>query len=153
VSWIEVRLGRPATADDLSAGVLQASERGRRVTAGRERQAGARISEAAVEAAGWAREVDGLLLPVLAAPPWPIGEDVPDPALPGLVCSLANFSGQPAVAVPTVQGGLPVGVQIQGPVGSDEQLLDLVEGAWPLAPVPPPGSGSWAPADGAGEAR
>jgi Asp-tRNA(Asn)/Glu-tRNA(Gln) amidotransferase A subunit family amidase len=65
------------------------------------------------------------------------GVEAPATMLAGLICSLANFAGQPAVTIPTVQGAVPVGVQLQGPAWSDEALLDVVASGWPVAPSSP----------------
>jgi amidase len=137
VAWIEDRLGRRATAADLSAEVIEAAGRGRASGAAQVERARHRIREAALVAARWAGEVDALLLPILACPPWPIGQPPPDTMLAGLLSSLANFTGQPAVAVPTVQEGVPVGVQLQGRQSSDEQLLAILARCRPVAPASP----------------
>lgn len=139
VAWIEQRIGRAATDEDLSADILEAAARGRTLGQSEIESAREAIRAAAEEAAQWTRTLDALLLPILDVVPWPIGGPGPDGQLAGLLCSLANFSGQPSVAIPTVQRGLPVGVQLEGHHGSDEQLLDVVSAIRPTAPRPPNG--------------
>lgn len=136
VAWIERRIGRKPTNSDLSQDILDAATRGSRQTTSDLSGAQNRVRLAAQEAAGWTDEVDVLLLPILNVMPWPLGEPEPDGLLAGLVCSLANFTGQPSVAIPTVQGGLPVGVQLQGQSGRDEELLDLAAVVRSSAPAP-----------------
>ncbi len=97
----------------------------------------AAVGDAARAASAWTDRLDALLLPILDVPPWLNGTSGPDGALGGLFCSLANFSGQPSVAVPTVQNGLPVGVQLQAAVGRDLALLDLLQHIRPVAPRSP----------------
>ena len=137
VDWIETEIERPIAAGNLSPSVIEAAERGRRLHRSEVIGAWAALGEAARVAAGWAGGFDALLLPILDVPPWPIGTSGPDGRLAGLVCSLANFSGQPAVVVPTVRDGLPVGVQIQAPAGHDLALLDLLQSIRPVAPQSP----------------
>lgn len=136
VAWVESKVGRPLRDGDLSAPVLEAAGRGRSLDPTTIVRARTAVESAALAAARWADEFDALLLPVLDTPPWLIGSAEPDGLLAGLVCSLANFSGQPAVAVPTVQQGMPVGVQLQGTAASDESLLDLLGVIRPIAPRP-----------------
>lgn len=137
VSWIEKHLGRTAVVDDLSEVILEAAERGRSQSPDDVISARQRIDRAATEARRWVAEADALLLPILSVVPWRIGQSEPDGLLAGLVCSLANFSGQPSVAIPTIQNGVPVGVQLQGPQGSDETLLAIAAHVRPTSPTPP----------------
>ncbi|WP_306119416.1 MULTISPECIES: amidase [unclassified Roseitalea] len=79
---------------------------------------------------------DVILMPVLSGPPPAIGAFDPqatDPAarlaqMAALApnVSLANVAGLPALALPFgLDDGLPVGVQLLGPMGSDAALLGL----------------------------
>jgi Asp-tRNA(Asn)/Glu-tRNA(Gln) amidotransferase A subunit family amidase len=92
-------------------------------------------------------EVDVLVLPVASCGPSLVAEpdrvqidgqhrDLRTAVLPWTV--LANLGGWPACAVPIGRDtdGLPVGVQIVGPTGSDARVLDVAaELAVPLRPA------------------
>ncbi len=137
-NWIEAQLGRPATSADLSAEVLESAQRGRDIDATTWAESRQRVNDAAGAAArAWTSQADALLLPTFTVMPWPVGQPHPDGSLAGLICSLANFSGQPSAAIPTVQGGVPLGVQLQGSHGTDELLLDIVASVRSDAPTPP----------------
>ncbi|MFV0524801.1 MAG: amidase [Acidimicrobiales bacterium] len=136
VGWLESCLGRPATTDDVSPVLLEAAARGRDLDPAAAAGAEAAIAYAATRAARWTDRFDALLLPVLDQPAWPNGSPGSDGRLGGIVNSLANFSGQPSIVIPTVHGGLPVGVQLQGPVGADEALLAVANLVRPTAPRP-----------------
>lgn len=138
IDWIENRLGRPVTTADLSPVLVEEAERGRSLTLAAVDEARAEIQNAARTAArAWRARTDGLLLPILDRGPWPNGTPGSDGRLAGLVCSVANFAGQPAVVIPTVQKGLPVGVQLLGGAGNDEALLDLLQLIRPAVPASP----------------
>lgn len=137
VSWIEAEIERPLAVDEISTANLEAAERGRRLEPDVVAGALAALCEAAQVAASWADGFDALLLPILEVPPWPNGTAGPTGHLGGLVCSLANFSGQPSAVIPSVGHGLPIGVQLQAPLGHDEALLDVLEAVRPMAPASP----------------
>lgn len=101
----------------------------------------------------WADGWDLLLSPVGAEPPLPIGELIAKPGEPmaGLARAGAAFpytppfntSGQPAISVPThwTESGLPIGIQLVGAYGRDDQLLTVaaqLEQAMPWADRRPP---------------
>lgn len=81
-------------------------------------------------------QCDAILMPVLSGPPPMVGRfsmQAGDPeahfsameALAPNAC-IANVAGCPALVLPFgTEGGLPVGVQILGPIGSDRVLLQL----------------------------
>ncbi|WP_246036055.1 amidase [Aliishimia ponticola] len=82
------------------------------------------------------QSADAILMPVLAAPPLPVGTlDLmgTDPgahfaALEGFApnAALANVAGLPALALPYgMSAGMPVGLQLIGPPGADSALLRL----------------------------
>jgi aspartyl-tRNA(Asn)/glutamyl-tRNA(Gln) amidotransferase subunit A len=48
---------------------------------------------------------------------------------------LANLTGHPAISVPVVSSSLPVGLQLVGPMGADEFLLDVA--TWTEARISP----------------
>jgi amidase len=79
-------------------------------------------------------EVDLLVTPMLSGPPLPIGSFPMDHGDPGLhlrrmaafapYAALANVAGIPALSVPHGRAaGLPLAVQLLGPMGSDVRLL------------------------------
>lgn len=107
--------------DRLSASLQAQLERGRAVTALAYQQAVARIP---VINAGFEEifeRCDAILTP--AAPGTaPAGlEATGDPSF----CTLWTLAGMPAITLPLMQGenGLPIGVQLVGPRGSDARLL------------------------------
>ena len=89
---------------------------------------------------------DVVVMPSAAALPWPKREAFP-PRIDGrevgprghaIYTGWVNAAGLPALAVPTAPSteGLPIGMQIVGAYGSDDQLLDLgatVEASSPWA--------------------
>lgn len=138
VDWIEAQIKRPVTVGDLSTASLEAAERGRRLEPQAILDASVAFTDAArVAAASWTNHFDALLMPILDVVPWQNGTAGPSSQFGGLVCSFANLSGQPSTVIPTVQQGLPVGVQLQGPLGQDEALIDLLHVIRPTAPSSP----------------
>ncbi|MDH3299249.1 MAG: amidase family protein [Acidimicrobiia bacterium] len=136
VDWIETQIRRPVTFEDLSTPILESAHRGRQLEPQAVANARRAFSEAAQAATSWTDRFDAVLLPILDVVPWPNGTPGPNSHLGGVVCSLANFSGQPSTVIPTVHRGLPVGVQLQAPVGHDEVLIDLLRTIRPFAPSP-----------------
>lgn len=81
------------------------------------------------------RQVDVLALPTLSVPPPPVGVNEVEvggqrvsvlDAL-GRFVRFASFTGQPALSLPCglTGGGLPVGLQLIGPIGGDGRLLRI----------------------------
>ncbi|MEZ5443164.1 MAG: amidase [Lysobacterales bacterium] len=70
-------------------------------------------------------EVDLLLLPT--TPQTAFAWDTPVPVNQADLTAIANFAGVPALSLPAgnTVDGLPVGLQLMGPVGSDLQLMAL----------------------------
>ncbi|HET6632932.1 MAG TPA: amidase [Rhodanobacteraceae bacterium] len=69
-------------------------------------------------------QVDVLLLPTTPQPAFPLDGPVPDNQAD--LTSFANLAGCPAVSIPMgMVDGLPVGLQLVGPPGSDLRLLEL----------------------------
>lgn len=95
---------------------------------------------------------DAILMPVLSGPPPSIGHfdmtstDVAAhlAAMEALApnAAIANVCGLPALAIPAgMAGGLPVGVQLMGPIGSDAAILALaarITDRLPPIPYPAP---------------
>jgi aspartyl-tRNA(Asn)/glutamyl-tRNA(Gln) amidotransferase subunit A len=73
-------------------------------------------------------DVDVLLTPTTPQPAFPFG--APVPANQADLTSFANFAGIPALSLPMglSADGLPLGLQLLGPIGSDLQLMAL--GQW-----------------------
>lgn len=74
--------------------------------------------------------VDALLLPVHPSGPYPIHDPRTefDRKVEDRYTVPANLAGLPACAFPTgVAGGLPQGVQLMGPVGTDDSLLSAIK--------------------------
>lgn len=137
VDWIETQINRVVTTRDLSVSIIEAAERGRHIEPQALNDAREALRNAAQTATSWADRFDALLLPILDVLPWHNGTPGSDGLLGGLICSLANFSGQPSIPIPTVHKGLPVGVQLQAATGHDEALIDLLQTIRPTSPPSP----------------
>lgn len=79
---------------------------------------------------GSASGCDALMLPVFPGPAFLSGgRELDSFAQKQADCftTLANLSGSPACAFPMeIRNGLPIGLQLMGPHGSDERLLDCI---------------------------
>ena len=77
------------------------------------------------------RDIETLLLPVFPTPPFRRGErgmSTFQQKQADCYTSLANLTGQPALALPvTVHAGLPLGVQLLGREHSEERLMDIAQ--------------------------
>ncbi len=73
---------------------------------------------------------DIIVGPTSPTPAFPIGANTGDP-LAMYLCDLytigANLAGVPAISLPIgfTAGGLPVGIQLQGPHGSDWRVMEI----------------------------
>lgn len=96
------------------------------------------------ESAALFQRFDVVVMPSAAALPWPKREAFP-PRIDGqdvgprghaIYTGWVNAAGLPALAVPTspAADGLPIGMQMVGPYGSDDMLLDLGEAYEAAAP-------------------
>jgi aspartyl-tRNA(Asn)/glutamyl-tRNA(Gln) amidotransferase subunit A len=90
-------------------------------------QADWRMDDTAVRVNQWLQDVDFLLLPTAPQVAFDFNESAP----PGQadLTNIANMSGHPAISVPMGSNadGLPMGLQIIGPHGSDLQLIELAQ--------------------------
>ncbi|THB66681.1 MAG: Asp-tRNA(Asn)/Glu-tRNA(Gln) amidotransferase subunit GatA, partial [Spirochaetaceae bacterium] len=77
------------------------------------------------------QRVEGLVLPVFPTPPFRLGGvelDNFQQKQGDRFTTLANLAGLPACAFPgEVVNGLPIGMQIMGPDGSEEKLISTIE--------------------------
>lgn len=84
--------------------------------------------------AAWFDQFDALLCPVWTQPAFAAGYDIDSPETSAAVLELlrpvmpGNYLGLPGVVVPAgLAAGLPVGVQVMGPMFSDLRCLTLAE--------------------------
>ena len=136
LSTLGEQLGRTVTAADVEPGTWAMAQQG-------EGYSGPDFSRAQSILGGWRRSMaqwwndfDVLLTPTTAQPPARIGELTPtddDPvrgskrSLPYAVyTSPFNCTGQPAISLPLGSSdGLPIGVQLVGAYGREDQLLSV----------------------------
>jgi Asp-tRNA(Asn)/Glu-tRNA(Gln) amidotransferase A subunit family amidase len=73
-----------------------------------------------------AANYDAVVLPAAPGEAWPKADGTGDPSFN----RLASFLGAPAISLPNGKGpsGLPLGLQLMGPVGGDDRLLQIA--AW-----------------------
>jgi amidase len=120
---------------ELEPATLAAAERGRQITRGELERSADWLERFSERLRAWwdTGPFDLLLSPVLGGPPPPLGW-LADPSTAAARAERLlpyvrpfNASGQPAVALPVhwTAEGLPIGVQLVGPVGGDERLLDV----------------------------
>ena len=85
------------------------------------------LDEAVLKARRVFADVDVLLTPTTPQPAFAFG--TPVPVTQADLTSFANFAGIPALSLPMGQtsDGLPLGLQLLGPIGSDLQLMALAE--------------------------
>lgn len=152
-AWSE-RLGRDLGSRDVDADNWAIAEVGRTITGPAYRRALDRIHLARRRIAEWhAQGFDLLLTPTMAELPPRLGYLAADPAAPltasvrsvpfGTFTIAFNLTGQPALSLPLhwSPDGLPVGVQLVGAYGREDQLLHVaaqLEQAQPWADKRPP---------------
>jgi len=127
------------------------AEQGRRVPAARLWQIIESVTQLRRDSAALFERIDAIITPAAAALPWPSHEAYPrvidgqevGPRGHAVYTGWVNAAGLPAIALPTAPSadGLPIGLQIIAPYGSDDMLLDLgaaYEAAAPWAHRWPP---------------
>jgi len=127
------------------------AEQGRRVPAARLWQIIESVTQLRRDSAALFERIDAIVTPAAAALPWPAHEAYPrlidgqevGPRGHAVYTGWVNAAGLPGIALPTAPSaeGLPIGLQIIGPYGSDDMLLDLgaaYEAAAPWAHRWPP---------------
>jgi amidase len=136
VRWLESIAGRPLREGDVEPELLAGAAQGLNVTPEQEAEASAAIDREIAPVIEWWSTYGVLVTPTLRQPAWPLGSGTAADA--GTFPFVFSMTGQPATSVPMhwTDGGLPVGVQLVGALGRDEQLLSLaaqLEGAQPWA--------------------
>lgn len=114
---------------------------GARVSATDLMRADRRIDAAIFELARSFEQVDAIVSPTTPQAAPAFSDKPPDDA--GTFCILANFAGAPAISVPMGRSalGLPLGLQLIGPVHQDARVLQIAaafEAALGLQLCPPP---------------
>jgi amidase len=127
---IEAILGRPLVEGEVPASRLAAAAAGRDIPDEAVSSARESLQAALRPLLDWFEEDEGfdlLVTPSLRQPPWLLGNTESGAAEAGVFPAPFSFSGQPAVSLPLHQtaDGLPIGVQLVGPLDSDEWLLDV----------------------------
>ena len=142
------RLSPQPVADDLEPMTWAALERGMRLPASALIEADLAMAEVAHRFARLFTRIDALVLPMLAHAPPPIGSFPTNGGdLDAHFARMAAFSpyaapanagGIPAIAVPhgIDRQGLPLSVQMLGPMGADTTLLQLARALERRAPWP-----------------
>ena len=126
--WVAARLGRPLVDGDVPAEAVEAAHRDRGRSDEDRRAARSAVDEAVAPITDWWRRWDLLVTPATFRAGWPLGGR-PGLRECGTLAAPFSLTGQPSLVVPVHGGadGLPVGVQIVGRPGSDDELLQLAE--------------------------
>ena len=147
-------IGRPLTADDVEPLTWALAEDGRKRGAAEYLEAvGLHQLVGRIIGTWLDSDLDLLLTPTVGEPPPPVGtydDSGPDPmaairrAWPtGAFSGIFNATGQPGISLPLhwTEDGLPVGVQLVGPLGGEGLLIRVaaqLERARPWADRRPP---------------
>lgn len=106
--------------------------RGRRIDILTYHRAMAERLQIAAASRSFFTQFDAVLAPVMPSPAFDIDAEAPPGELPDdwrwcPFTYIFNMTGEPALAVPAgfEPGGLPIGLQIAGPIGSEERLLRI----------------------------
>jgi aspartyl-tRNA(Asn)/glutamyl-tRNA(Gln) amidotransferase subunit A len=142
-AWPQIgQIGLASTFDQYPTWEAQASPKyreiaaaGRRLPASRLWQIVERVRQLRRDSAALFEHVDVIVMPSAAALPWPAHEAYPrhidgqevGPRGHAVYTGWVNAAGLPALALPAAPSadGLPIGFQLIGRYGSDEELLDL----------------------------
>lgn len=118
-----------------SAKYREAAASGRRVSGARVWQIMERVRQMRRESAAMFERFDVIAMPAAAALPWPAHESYPThidgqevgPRGHAAYTGWVNAAGLPGLSVPTTPSreGLPIGLQLIGPYGGDDLLLEL----------------------------
>ena len=142
--WIAFRIAqckkalvRLPTEEELEASIWASYQRGQKISAVEHEATLEEMRQYAFTVAGSFAPYDVILTPTLSQPGIRLGVLNPDKALDGETLKAAlgfikyttmlNLTGQPGISLPVAQAenGLPTGVQLFGPIGSEEILLKL----------------------------
>lgn len=126
---------RPEWAAQASPKYREMAETGRRLPAARLWQILEQVTQLRRRTATLFDTVDAIVMPSVAALPWP-AQDAYPPCIDGqevgprghaVYTGWVNAAGLPGLALPCAPSreGLPIGMQLIGRYGSDDQLLDL----------------------------
>jgi amidase len=134
--WLAERIGREPTAADVDGDYVSEADAAA-ISPEQTAEAAATLERETAPVAGWWREHDVLVTPTTRQPAWPLGsgKGVFDA---GAFPPPFSFTGQPAASLPLAVSseGLPIGIQLVGAYGRDEELLELcaaLEAARPWA--------------------
>jgi amidase len=128
VEWVRSRLGPGHSGKVVSAALQAEAETGAEVTARDLAAAVHAMREAVACLPAWWREFDLLVTPTTRRPAWRLGAR-PGAAESGLFAAPWSFTGQPALTLPVFEedARLPVGVQLVGRLGADEEILAVAQ--------------------------
>jgi amidase len=126
--WVEARLGRPAQIGDVPDEVFEAIARDGTRDANDRARAQALVDESVRPIINWWDDHDLLVTPATFQTGWPLGGR-PGLRECGTLAAPFSHTGQPSLVVPIHgdEGTNPVGVQLIGRHGSDDDLLHLAE--------------------------
>jgi aspartyl-tRNA(Asn)/glutamyl-tRNA(Gln) amidotransferase subunit A len=141
----------PDWARHASPKYLALAEQGRALPAARLWQILEQVKQLRRDSVALFADVDVIALPAAAALPWKAEDAFPTridgqevgPRGHAVYTGWVNAAGLPGLALPCEPSreGLPIGLQLVGPYGADDLLLDLgeaYEAAWPWADRWPP---------------
>jgi aspartyl-tRNA(Asn)/glutamyl-tRNA(Gln) amidotransferase subunit A len=125
----------PDWAAQASAKYLEMAETGRAIPAARLWETLEQVKRLRRKSVSLFGDIDAIVLPSAAALPWPAEQAYPEvidgeavgPRGHAVYTGWVNAAGLPALALPCAPSkkGLPIGMQIVGPYGADDRLLDL----------------------------
>ena len=126
---------QPDWAAQASPKYLEMAEKGRQLPAARLWHILEQVKQLRRDSVALFQDIDVIVLPSAAALPWQAEEAFPTridgqevgPRGHAVYTGWVNAAGLPALALPCAPSreGLPIGMQLVGPYGSDDMLLDL----------------------------